>query len=58
MAGHLAANGVDLDKAPVALGQLLAIDPDAEKLAGPGALAANALGTRDYRAPFVVPALA
>jgi predicted dehydrogenase len=58
MAGHFAANNVDLDKTPAALGQLLAINPAAEKLTGPDAPAANALLTRAYRAPFVVPALA
>ncbi len=58
MAGHFAANEVDLEKTPAALGQLLAVDPVAEKLTGPVAPGANALLTRDYRAPFVVPQLA
>ncbi len=58
MAEHLAANGVDLGKTPATLGQMLAIDPAAENFTGKDAAAANALLTRNYRAPFVVPKLA
>jgi len=36
----------------------LAIDPKRECFIGPEAAAANALLTRQYRAPFVVPAAA
>ncbi|OHE89655.1 MAG: dehydrogenase [Verrucomicrobia bacterium RIFCSPLOWO2_12_FULL_64_8] len=56
MAEHLAVNGVDLNKTPATLGVPLAIRPAAERFKGDEA--ANALLTRDYRAPFVVPKLA
>jgi predicted dehydrogenase len=56
MAGHLDKDGVDLDKTPAALGAPLIMDPGAERFVGNDA--ANALLTRDYRAPFVVPAIA
>lgn len=58
MAEHLAAYGVDLAKTPATLGVPLALDPAKERFTGEGAAAANALLTRDYRAPFVVPKLA
>jgi predicted dehydrogenase len=58
MAEHLAANGVDLDKTPATLGVTLAVDSKAERFTGADAAAANALLTREYRAPFVVPKLA
>ena len=57
MAEHLAANGVDLAQTPVTLGAPLAVDATAERFIGESASAANALLTRDYRAPFVVPRL-
>ena len=57
MAEHLASNGVDLAKTPATLGVPLAVDPAAERFTGEGAAAANALLTRDYRAPFTVPPL-
>jgi hypothetical protein len=55
MAEHLALNQVDLGKTPLTLGAPLAFDPAAEKFTGENATAANALLTRNYRAPFVVP---
>ncbi|HVS54093.1 MAG TPA: Gfo/Idh/MocA family oxidoreductase [Opitutaceae bacterium] len=58
MREHLVANGVDLAQTPATLGQPLAIDAAAERFAGADAAAANALLTRHYRAPFVVPPLA
>ena len=58
MVEHLAANQVDLAKTPATLGLALAVDSAAERFTGPDAVAANALLTRDYRAPFVVPQLA
>lgn len=50
---HLADNGVDIDKTPLALGPSLGID--GERFTGGDAAAANAMLTRDYRKPFVVP---
>jgi predicted dehydrogenase len=50
---HLAANGLDLVKTPLTLGAALAFDPVTERFTNSDA--ANALLTRDYRAPFVVP---
>ncbi len=50
---HLKDNGVDLEKTPLTLGPPLAIDPESETfVAHPRG---NALLTREYRAPFVVP---
>jgi predicted dehydrogenase len=51
---HLAANGVDLDRTPLTLGPLLRLDPSQERFQEDPS--ANALLTRAYRAPFVVPA--
>ncbi len=61
MADHLAKNGVDLKSTRVTLGKVLHMNPKTERFegsTGPGssASAANALLTRPYRAPFVVPA--
>ena len=51
---HLAENDVDLEKSPLTLGSLLRIDPEREAfLDNPEA---DALLTREYRRPFVVPA--
>jgi len=51
---HLARNGVDPAKTPVRVGRTLAVDPETERFAGDPE--ANALLSRDYRPPFVVPA--
>ena len=52
---HLAENGVKLDgKNEFRLGQTLAFDPANETFVGSSA--ADALLTRDYRAPYIVPA--
>jgi len=52
---HLGRNGVDLEKTCATLGPWLAMDPKAERfLDNP---AASALLTREYRKPFVVPAV-
>ncbi len=56
MAEHLSKDGVDLDKTPATLGFPLALDPSTERFIGNDA--ANALLTREYRAPFVVPQIA
>jgi predicted dehydrogenase len=58
MVEHLGANQVDLGKTPATLGVTLTVDAKAERFTGPDAAAANALLTRAYRAPFVVPQLA
>lgn len=50
---HLEKNGVDLDKYPVALGQLLKFDPEKEVFTNNSA--ANAWLTREYREPYVCP---
>jgi predicted dehydrogenase len=51
---HLKANGVDLGKPQLGLGPWLDCDPKKEEFVGNAA--ANAMLTRDYRKPFVVPA--
>jgi len=52
---HLAVNGVDLSKDRAVHGPWLEMDPEAEKFTGSDALVANALISRNYRRPFVVP---
>jgi predicted dehydrogenase len=51
---HLADNGVDLEKTPLTLGSPLRIDPKREAFLDNER--ADALLTREYRRPFVVPA--
>ncbi len=51
---HLAKNNVDLEKVNMQMGQWLAFDPVKEKFQDSSA--ADAQLTREYRAPFVVPA--
>ena len=58
MIEHLHANNVDLSKTPLTAGVPLMIDAKGEKFTGPDAAKANAMLTRQYRAPFVVPKLA
>lgn len=58
MTEHLAVNGVDLAKKPATFGAPLTLDPATERFTGSDAAAANALLTREYRKPFVVPQLA
>jgi hypothetical protein len=50
---HLADNNVDLKKSPLTLGELLRTDSDREAFRDNSQ--ADALLTRDYRQPFVVP---
>ncbi len=50
---HLAANGVDLEKSKPTMGMFLAMDPKTERFVNNDQ--ANALLSRPYRAPFVVP---
>lgn len=51
---HLKANGVDLAKTPLVLGPQLAVDSKAETVTNNEA--AVPMLTREYRAPFIVPA--
>lgn len=53
MFAHLEANGVSLDSAKVNIGPMLRMDPKTEKFYGN--VEADALLTREYREPFVVP---
>jgi hypothetical protein len=53
MEEHLAANGVDLKKTRLTIGPTLKFDPKAERFIGNDR--ANALLSRNYRAPFIVP---
>ena len=53
MIAHLKANGVDLAQTPLTAGPLLAIDAKRERFVD--APQADALLTRAYRRPFVVP---
>jgi predicted dehydrogenase len=55
MIEHLKANEVDLTKDKLTLGVLLKMDPKTEKFIGNEA--ANKMLTRDYRKPYVVPAI-
>ena len=52
-AKHLAENGVGLEKTKLTLGRLLRLDSEKERFADDPS--ANALLTREYRKPFVVP---
>jgi len=54
MAEHLQANNVDIANEQLALGEFLQMDPKAERFVGNAD--ADKLLTRDYRAPYVVPA--
>jgi predicted dehydrogenase len=53
---HLEANKVALDGTKIQFGAQLAIDPARETFVGANADKANPMLTREYRAPFVVPA--
>jgi predicted dehydrogenase len=53
MREHLAANGVDIEHEQLTLGPVLRMNTKAERFIGNAA--ADALLTRNYRAPFVVP---
>ena len=57
MADHLAANGVDLSKEGIVAGPMIKFNPETEWAEGNGDLdaPANALATREYRKPYVVP---
>jgi len=51
---HLADNGVDIEKTPLTLGPWIGIDSEKERFIDNPA--ADAMLTREYRKPFVVPA--
>lgn len=53
---HLSENKVDLNEIKIGFGRVLKVDPKTETFTGSGVDDANAMLTRDYRAPFVVPA--
>ncbi len=57
MEEHLAKNGVDLDAETITLGPWLKFNPETEWFEGNADLdeGANALATREYRKPYVVP---
>jgi len=57
MVEHLGANNVDLTQTPLTLGVPLLGDGKGVSFSGPDAPRANALLTRNYRAPFTVPKL-
>jgi len=50
---HLARNDVDIEKTLLTLGPWLEFDPDGERFVGNEA--ADAMLTRDYRPPYIVP---
>ena len=56
MVEHLAQNGVDVAKDHLTLGEFLTMDPKTEKFIGNAE--ADKLLTRDYRKPYIVPAVA
>ncbi|HSY18815.1 MAG TPA: Gfo/Idh/MocA family oxidoreductase [Candidatus Acidoferrales bacterium] len=58
MVEHLKAHRVDFTKTPLTLGATLTLADGKEQFTGEFSAAANPLLTRQYRAPFVVPALA
>ncbi len=53
MVEHLGVNQVDVQTSKLTLGPVLKMNPKKERFSGNAA--ANAMLTRDYRAPFVVP---
>ncbi len=55
MKEHLVANGVDLLKTKATLGPMLTMDIGKERFTGPHSAKANALVTKTYRKPFIVP---
>lgn len=57
MIEHLGNNSVDLGKTPLTTGMPLLIDAKTEQFTGPDATRANAMLTRAYRKPFVVPSI-
>jgi hypothetical protein len=58
MVEHLKNHDIDFAKTPLTLGAALTVDTAKENFTGEFSGPANALVTRKYRAPFVVPQLA
>ncbi len=58
MLEHLRANDVDVGRMPLTAGVPLLVDATRERFSGPHAEQANEMLTREYRPPFVVPAIA
>ena len=58
MVEHLKVNGVDFASTPLTLGASLTVAKGKEHFTGEFSKEANALITREYREPFVVPKLA
>ncbi|MBM3336018.1 Gfo/Idh/MocA family oxidoreductase, partial [Candidatus Sumerlaeota bacterium] len=54
---HLAANDVDVNVTRGILGPWVTLDPDSERFVGEFSEQANRLAMREYREPFVVPAV-
>ena len=52
---NIQAVGVRLEETAYQLGRVLSFDPNRERFVGNSAKTANALLTRDYRKPYVVP---
>ena len=52
---HLAANRIDPSTESLQLGPLLTMDPQTERFVGTFSDRANALLSREYRKPFIVP---
>jgi predicted dehydrogenase len=57
MVEHLKANNVDFSRTPLTVGVPLLVDTKRERLMGANSELANAMLTREYRAPFVVQAV-
>jgi predicted dehydrogenase len=55
---HLTARGVARSATPGVLGAWVTLDPASERFVGALADRANAIATREYRTPFVVPTVA
>ena len=55
MLEHLAANAIDLEKEPIAMGPVLTMDAEKERYTGEYSDMANMFIKRNYREPFVVP---
>ena len=54
-AGHMEANGIDVDKAGVVLGASLAMDNKKERFVGAMSNIANKYVSKNYRKGFEVP---
>jgi hypothetical protein len=55
--GHLASSLAHLGNISYRLGRQLTFDSVAERFIGEGETEANSMLTRDYRAPYILPAI-